>query len=245
MSDYLQIPTLPTKEGLPSVTAIAPYARIHSRRPRSDDSRLPTSASGKEHKKPTERRFTLLRQLIELLEETADIVKLDYATADAELRQLGLSRVEENLIPQLLHLKIPLQKIAQLQKQLEEQQPSISLGRGRLIQQDSTDLFPVSAVGLSEYILKIDHLRLKRTSLPANITQGVDQEGFFAAQSNRLRLTFSPSRRTRPSDAELSLRIVALLGVIENEEDGRRAILFPRTDGSYGLYADKMIDLSI
>jgi len=245
MSDYLKIPTLPPKDGLPGVAAVAPYPRIDSHHSPSDDSRQSSSAAGKEPKKRTERRFILLRQLIARLEETADIVKLDYATADAELRQLGLSSVEENLIPQLLRLKIPLQAIARLQEQLNAQQPSISLGRGRLIQNDATDLFPVSAAGLAEYILKIDHLHLKPRSLQPKIAQAMDQEGFFAVQGKRLRLTLSPSRSTQSTDADVSLRIVALLGGIENEEDGSRAILFPRTDGSYGLYADKMIDLSI
>lgn len=246
MSEYLQIPKLLPKERFHGVEAVSPYARIHPRQSRQEGDQQPSSDSEKNQPTRNERRFTALRQLIEVLAESAQIIKLDYATAEAELRQLGLERIEENLISQLLSLKIPLQEIEQLQLQLAAEQASISLGRGRLMENDSSGLFPISAAGLSEYILKIDDLQLRRIFLPPDIARLIEQEGFYAVQAQRLRLTFSPHQRVRQKpEKRLSLRITTLLGVIENEEEGRRAILFPRSDGTYGLYADKMINLSI
>lgn len=246
MSEYLQIGILTPKERPHSIEAISPYAHIYPRQSRQNAYRDPSSTSGKRQSKRAERRFTVLRHLIEILEETADIIKLDYATAEAEILQLGLKTVEENLIQQLLHLKIPLQSIEQLQQQIAEEQATISLGRGRLIQHEAADLFPLATPGLSEYLLKIGHLHLNQHSVPRSIADRIEEEGWYSVQVNRLRLAFSADQSTpRKPDNRLDLRIIAIVGVIENEEDGRRAILFPRADNTYGLYADKMIDLSI
>jgi hypothetical protein len=246
MSEYLQIPTLPPQDLLQSIEAVSPYARIHRRQSRQNAYRDPPSPSEKGRNKRAERRFTVLRRLIEILEESANIIKLDYATAEAEMLQMGLKTVEENLIPQLLHLKIPLQGIEKIQQQIAAEQATISLGHGRLIQHEAADLFPVPTPGLREYLLKIGHLQLQQNSVPRNITNAVEEEGFYTAEVNRLRLAFSADHNAMHKPCNrLSLRIITRLGVVENEEDGRRAILFPRADKTYGLYADKMIDLSI
>lgn len=44
---------------------------------------------------------------------------------------------------------------------------------------------------------------------------------------------------------QLKLKINVLLGVMESDEADRRAILYPRADKIYGLYVDKLINLSI
>jgi len=246
MTDYIKIPTFPTQDLLRGIEAVSPYPRINPQQPRPEGYPRQTKQSAEEKNDRARRRFVSLRQLINELQTTARISKVDFATADAELHQLGLAIVEEKLIEQLLQLKIPLESIEQLLPQIDQDRSCVSLGGGRRITSNESSLFPVSTAGLSEYNLKIEALKIRQGKLAGKIVDQIDQDGLCLIQQNRLRLTFSRFV-TALGTAEdlLSLRLSVLLGVMESDEDDRRAILYPRADNSYGLYADKLISLSI
>ena len=246
MTDYIKIPTFPTQDLLRGIEAISPYPRINPQQPRPEGySQHPTDTEQKKDNR-ARRRYMSLRRLITELQESAQISRVDYATADAELHQLGLAIVEDGLIPQLLQLKISLESIEQLLLQIDRERSSVSLGAGRKINSAESTLFPISTEGLSEYNLKIEELKIRPGQTDRNIIDQIDQQGLCVDQQQRLRLTFSrlgPALGT--ADEQLKLKISVLLGVMESDEDDRRAILYPRADKSYGLYADKLISLSI
>ena len=127
MSDYIKIPTFPKHDLLRGVEAISPYPRVDSQQPRQEGSSQQQSDTAEKKDGLARRRFLSLRRLIDELKESAQITKLDFGTADAELRNLGLAIVEEELIDQLLQLKIPLQSIEQLLQQINQNLPVSTL----------------------------------------------------------------------------------------------------------------------
>lgn len=246
MTDYIKIPTLPTQDLLRGIEAVSPYPRINPQQPRPEDypQQPKHSAKGKDDR--ARRRYLSLRRLISELQKSAQISRVDFATADAELRHIGLTVVEEELIPQLLQLKIPLAAIEQLLAQIDQNRSRVSLGGGNIISSDEANLFPVSTAGLAEYNLKIDALKIRQGEFAGAIVAQIDQNGLCLVQQQRLRLSFSRFV-TALGTAEdlLNLSLGVQLGVMENDEADRRAILYPRADQSYALYADKQINLSI
>ena len=246
MSDYIKIPTFPKHDLLRGVEAISPYPRVDSQQPRQEGSSQQQSDTAEKKDGLARRRFLSLRRLIDELKESAQITKLDFGTAYAELRNLGLAIVEEELIDQLLQLKIPLQSIEQLLQQINQNRSGVSLGSGRRISSEKPSLFPASVAGLLEYNLKIEGLKVRTGPHDSKIVNLIDQEGLWVVEQNRLRLTFSRLGPTLEATSELlKLKISVLLGVLETDEADRRAILYQRADKSYGVYADKMINLSI
>lgn len=246
MTDYIKIPTSPMQSLWRGIEALSLSSRINPQPPHHEGSSPQQSDSAEERERRPRRRFVALRRLINELKESAQITKVDFAIADAELHSLGLAVVEEKLIQQLLQLKIPLHSIEQLLPQIDQNRARVSLGRGRSITSAALTLFPVSAEGLAEYNLKIEELKVRIERFDSKIVTEIDQEGFYVDEQNRLRLIFYRRGAARGEASELlELKISVLLGVIENDEASRRAILYQRADKSYGLYADKLINLSI
>jgi hypothetical protein len=246
MTDYIKIPTFPTQDLLRGIEAISPYPRINPQQPHPEGYSRQSNDTAEEKDNLAPRRFMALRRLINDLQELAKISRIDFATADAELHQLGLAVVEDELIPLLQLMKIPLESIEQLLLQIDQNRSSVSLGDGRIITSAEATLFPVSTAGLSEYNLKIEDLKIRPGQFDSRIVEQIDQEGLCVAQQNRLCLTFSrfgPALAT--TNEPLKLKLSVLLGVMESDEANRRAILYPRADKSFGLYADKLINLSI
>ena len=246
MTDYIKIPTFPTQDLLRGIEALSPYPRIDPQSPRQEGYSRQRSDSSTEKENRVRRRFLALRRLINALKKSARITRVDLATADAELHDLGLAMVAEQLPALLLQLKIPLRRIEELLPQLLQERSDISLGSGRRIHSAAATLVGVSAEGLSEYNLKIEELAISSGGFDRKLSDSVDQEGLYVVEQNRLRLTFSrfaPDSAT--SEERLKLKLIALLGVIETDQAGRRAILYQRADKNYGLYADKQINLSI
>ena len=246
MTDYIKIPTFPTQDLLRGIEALSPYPRIDPQSPRQDGYSRQQSDSAADRDKRVRRRFLALRRLINALKKSAKITRVDYATADAELHALGLAMVAEQLPAQLLQLKIPLQSIEQLLPQIDRERAAVSLGSGRRIQRAGATLVGVSAEGLSEYNLKIENLAIGSGGFDRKLSDPIDQEGLYIIEQNRLRLTFSRLGPDLAATGErLNLTLIVLLGVIETDQAGRRAILYQRADKNYGLYADKQINLSI
>ena len=246
MTDYIKIPSFPTRDLLRGIEAISPYPRINSQQPSQEGYAQQQPDSQQEQAERARRRFVSLRHLIDELQESAQITRVDFGTADTELRSLGLAIVEEQLLQQLLQLKVPLNSIEQLLLQIDQNRSNANLGTGRRINNDESPLFPVSVTGLSEYNFRIEDLKIHASQHSDRILGEIDERGLCVVEQNRLRLTFSrmgPALAAR--DEQLKLKVSALLAVIEVDEAERRAILYPRGDNSYGLYADKLINLSI
>lgn len=246
MTAYIKVPTLPNQDLLRSIEAISPFPRINSKKPRPEGYSDRTTDSEKEEQNQDPRRFLKLRSLIKELQVSAQISKVDLVTADVEMQSLGLAIVEETLIQQLLQLKIPLDGIEHLVQQIDNNPFGIRRARDRMIDSRDSPLFPISTEGLSEYNLIIEELIISPGKFSHEIVDEINQEGLCVKQRNRLRLTFSRVGSALGDGKELlNLKISVLLGVIESDDADRRAILYPQTDKSYGLYADKRISLSI
>ncbi len=246
MTDYIKGPTLPTQDLLRGVAAISPSSRINSQQRRPEG--YPGHPADPEEQKDSydSRHFLRLRSLIRELQGSTQINRVDFATADAELHRLGLAIVEQMLIPQLMQLKIPLESIEQLLRQLDRGACSVSHGPADRINRAESPLFPVSTEGLAEYNLNIAELQIHPGKSGSNIVDEIKQMGFCIKQQNRLRLTFGRFGSLVGVEKEpLNLKISVLLGVLESDEAERRAILYPQTDKCYGLYADKRINLLI
>ncbi len=227
------------------VEPVKPYPRINPQQQRQEDYPQQDAQQKPNANKTTRRRFTAMRELIEELKNQTRINRVDFNTANQELIDLGLSIAEEELINQLLGLKIPLTSIEGLIKQMRQQSASPTLVSDRNISA-SANPFPVLIAELAEYIMRFDDLPVVMSSQHNDIFDEISKNGRFVVEHNRLRLNFT-RESTIPTTPEepLSLTISIQLGAIEVDEDGRRAILYQRPDQSYGLYSDKSISLSI
>ncbi len=244
MTDYIRIPTAQNYDLLRGVEPVAPYPRIDPQQGRQDG--YQRQQAKPEAKPQVRRRFTAMRRLIEQLKDRLRIVRVDYNTADLELRSQGLAITEEELIPQLLQLKIPLDSVEELLHQVRLSRTSVLLTPGGRIGEASYPLFPVPAEGLSEYLLKFSDLSIGSGSHFAQIVETINNEGRFVQELNRQRLTCRrPGPDVLAAGDQLLLDFSVQLGVIEVDEDGRRAILYPRSEQICCLYSDKQIDLSI
>lgn len=227
------------------VEPVRPYPRINPQQQRPEGYARPPVEKKPDKAEQARRHFTAMRKLIDQLKGTAQIVRVDYNTANQEVCAQGLEIAEEELIDQLLQLKIPLASIDGLIQQLQLQNTELTPTSGRIITASST-LFPVFVEGLSEYGIRFDNLRIKISKQHSRISDEIDKNGRFITEHNRLRLNFKPCGSIPGSTGDpLSLTISIQLGAIEINDTGRRAILYQRPDQNYGLYSDKSINLSI
>lgn len=226
------------------VAPVKPYPRIDPKQPRQEG--YPQQDIEKRpEEKSTRRRFTAMRDLIEELKGLAKISRVDFNTANQELIELGLAIAEEQLLTQLLHLKVPLAGIEELIRQIRQQSASPTLVSGRNISPDS-ELFPVFVEQLAEYLLRFDNLQVVVGSQFNEILDEINNNGRFVVEHNRLRLNFTRVAMLPAISADpLNLTINIQVGAVEVDEDGRRAIFYQRPDQGYGLYSDKSISLSI
>jgi len=246
MTDYIKIPTFPTQDLLLGIEAVAPFPKINSHQPRQEGYSDHSNDAAKEKEKRDPRRFLELRSLIEELRGLVQIKKVDLATADSELHRSGIEIIEEKLIPLLLELRIPLNSIDQLVEQIDRNPSRVIRARERKITSTDSPLFPISTLGLSEYNLIIEDLKLQPGSLNSKIVEDVQREGLSVKQKDRLRLSFRQESSSSETGSKLlNLKISVLLGVMESDEAERRAILYPQSAKCFGLYADKRINLSI
>jgi hypothetical protein len=246
MTDYIKIPTFPTQDLLREIEAVSPYPRINSQQPGPEGYPRKSPDTAKKRDSHAQRRFMALRRLIDELRKLAQISKVDFATADVELRQQGMTIVDAELVLQLRRLYMPREGLDLLLGQIDRQRFSAGLGRGRKHSGTGSSLFPASTEGLSEYNLIFEQLQFRPGRLESRVKQQVQEEGLCIEQENRLRLIFSRAGQSRDiSNDLLKLTVEVELGVMESDEADRRAILYPRSQGIYGLYADKLINLSI
>jgi hypothetical protein len=227
------------------VEPVRPYPRINPQQQRQEGYQQQDSERKPEDQNRRRRRFTAMRELIEQLKDQVLIKRVDFNTANQELVNLGLAIAEEELLTQLLHLKVPLASIEELIRQMRQQSVSPVMVSGRNISPEAK-LFPIYIAELAEYIMRFEDLQIVMGSSRNNILDEINNNGRFVVEHNRLRLNFSRNA-TLPAvpGAAVNLTISIQLGAVEVDENGRRAIFYQRPDQSYALYSDKSISLSI
>lgn len=224
------------------VEPVPPYPRIDPQRPRDE---YPQQQSEPQIEKadPVRRRFTAMRNLIDELKKSAGLTRVDYFTAETELKGLGFSILENELLDQLLELKVSLEWIDHLLQEIRQSLTVSSLEAGHNLS-ESYNFFPVFIAGISEYNLSFKQLHVPYSHESVLIRENIDKQGHFISEKNRLRLDFREMPATENIDV-LQLDISVLVAVSEVDDVGRRAVLYQRPNQSYALYADKQIDLSI
>jgi len=224
------------------VEPVPAYPRIDPQQPRDQ---YPQQQSEKRLDKDDQarRRFRAMRELIDKLQKSAVMTRVDYLTAETELNDLGLLIAEKELVEQLLQLKIPLEGIDELFQQIRHRPATPDLGAGHNLS-ETDNFFPVFVAGLSEYNLRFQNLQVQADRKCNQIIENIEKNGQYVCEENRVRLAFL--RAAAPEDlAILQLNISILVAISEVDEAGRRVILYQRPNQSYALYADKQIDLSI
>lgn len=224
------------------VEPVPPYPRIDPQRPR-DEYPQQQSEQHTDKADPARRRFTAMRNLIDELEKSAGLTRVDYFTAETELKDLGLLILESELIDQLLELKVSLEWIDHILQQVRQRLTDPVLDAGHDLS-ESYNFFPVFIAGVSEYNLFFRQLQATSYHESVQISENIENNGHFISEKNRLRLDFRKMPVAEDSDA-LQLDISVLVAVSEVDDAGRRVILYQRPNQSYALYADKQIDLSI
>jgi hypothetical protein len=220
------------------VEPVPAYPRIDPQQPRGENPQQhPKQRADKEEL--AMRRFKAMRDLIDELKETAGITRVDLSTAEEELNKLGLLIAENELIEQLLDLKIPLEEIDKLFQQIRQHHTVPDMGTGHSFT-EADNFFPVFVAGLSEYNLRFQNLQIQLDHRNQQMVDSFEESGRFISDKNRLRLDFQ-----KQDGNLLRLDISVLVAVSEVDEGGRRVILYQRPDQSYALYADKQINLSI
>ena len=220
------------------VEPVPAYPRIDPQQPR-DEKPQPQLEQRADKDDQVTRRFKAMQTLIDELTEAAGITRVDYLTTETELNDLGLSIAENELIEQLLELKISLEEIDKLFQQIRQQHKVPNLGAGHDLA-EADNFFPVFIAGLSEYNLRFQNLQIQTDHKIQRMVDSLEKNGRFMTDKNRLRLDFQ-----KEGDNLLQLEISVLVAVSEVDEGGRRVILYQRPNQSYALYADKQIDLSI
>ncbi len=220
------------------VEPVPAYPRIDPQQPRDEN---PPQQHEQRADKDDQavRRFKAMRSLIDQLKETAGITRVDYLTAANELNDLGLLIAENELLEQLLELKISLEDIDTLFQQIRQHHAAFDMGTGHNFT-EADNFFPVFVAGLSEYNLCFQNLQVQLDHRNQEMVDSFAERGRFITNKNRLRLDFQ-----KQEDNLLRLDISILVAISEEDEEGRRVILYQRPDQSYALYADKQINLSI
>ncbi len=224
------------------VGAVSPYPRVDPQRPRGEDS--PARREGRGEKRGhVRRRFDAMRRLIDILMKESTINRVDYLTSIEELTELGFSILEKELLEQLLTLGFSTAELNSMLGQIAQKEVVPDLKPGRLLA-EAHSFFPVYVSGLSEYNFCFPPLSLSAAHpLPA-LSEALESHGFYVTEKNRLRLDFRVGGGA-DSGVDLTLTISVLVGGSEVDEEGRRVVLYRRSDHRYALYADKQIDLSI
>lgn len=245
LEEVNRIGTLKPKELHREVAPVAPYPRINPQQERQEGYSRQQQEAPFEEDRRVRRRFTAMRDLIDQLKKQTLITRVDFNTANQELIEQGLDIIQEGLIPLLLKLKVPLDSIDELVHQLQQRRSDPTLTSGQEMEAE-TDLFPIFVAHLAEYLLSFDRLQFSAGKQNHLLIDAIDNQGYYQVRHKRFRLNFSrPANAPELGWTTLELSVQVLVGTVEIDENGRRAIFYQRPDKSYGLYSDKTINLSI
>ncbi|SHJ39543.1 hypothetical protein SAMN02745165_02295 [Malonomonas rubra DSM 5091] len=227
------------------VAPVTPYPRIDPQQDRHEG--YPGQQPRKhEQPAPARRRFTAMRELIEKLRSSEDISRVDFNTVNQELLDIGLALAEAELISLLLQLKVPLDSIDDIVRQLQHRSETPNFVSG-LDMTSETNMFPVFVEELAEYLMCFESVLVKVGKQNQLLVDEITNHGRYQINHGRIKLDFS-----RPADEsaldwdKLNLVISVKVGAVEVDENGRRAIFYQRPESKgYGLYSDKSLSLSI
>lgn len=230
------------------IKAITPYQRIAERygpvpeRSQQDADNRPAATE-----RPT-RRFIALRNLIDNLKQNHTIERIDYISAEKEIRALGWEVINKNLPPLLSDLGLSDKATKVIINRVDDHAPLLQLSYKSSIDQLDRLIYPEVDQGL-----QVLNLAMRDLSLPIIDSSCVAlvkqcKNGPIVAALNNLYLTFSyPNKKKPHSPPKKSFQLTLSIssGVIEIDTTGRRAFLYQRADKSFALYADKRINLEI
>lgn len=227
------------------VEPVSPYPRVTPQQQRQEGySRQRQQAEPEQERQ--QRRFTAMRRMIDRIKGAVRIIRVEFGVAETELQDRGLAVLEEQLIDELLQLKLSLPAIDELLQQIRQNSQLVNFGAGATISHDEPGLLPVSTRGLQEFNLHIGELIIRGSDQNRALLQEIDKTGRFVREAGPLRLICKRlGPELSPQEQLLQLDIVVQVAVIEVDPAGRRAILYPRSESVYCLYADKQINLSI
>ncbi len=225
------------------IEAVSPYPRINPQQPR--DEYPQQQGSQRANKEDTaRRRFRAMRQLIDQLKATAPITRVDYFTAEAELKNTGLTILENNLIELLLELKFPPAGIDTLLPRLRENAAHQNIEAGHGLREEANFL-PVYVPGLDEYLLTFEPVALAFAACSGQVRAALATDGYCSGERERLRIALKPLSGEGGQRDRLQLSCAVVVAIGEADEEGRKVLLYRRADRDYALYADKQINLSI
>lgn len=224
------------------VEPVQPYPRIDSQQPPDEQSRNQDEARAKKDDM-ARRRFVAMRVLIEGLRTVGRIERVDHSTLIGELAQAGIGVVEGELFDLLRAHQVPIEGLAHLAEQIRDRIAAPEVSFGPLLTAERSFL-PHYSRGLSEVQLRYPGLVLLPGQEGPLLLETIAGDGLYSRTAGQLRVEFRPQVRTQ-YDSALEVNIRILVGVGEVDEANRRAILFQRSPGIFGLYTDKQISLSI
>ncbi|MCD6527254.1 MAG: hypothetical protein J7K75_09720 [Desulfuromonas sp.] len=191
--------------------------------------------------KQVTRRFIAMRDLINNLKQQHTIYRFDYISAEQEIRDLGLETIAKNLPPQLSQLGLSRDAVKQILRLVEDHTPQLQLSDRTFLATLDHSLFPELGHGLKVLTLALPDLLIPIIDFSCIALAEQCQSEPIASTLNNLYLSIVQPQLQQ--GFQLTLSIAA--GVVEVDMTGRRAFLYQRANHSFGLYADKQINLEI
>lgn len=212
-----------------------------------DDQHSAQKRSNDEKHQP--RRFVALRKLIDNLKLKHNIQRIDYISAEQEIRVLAKATIDKNLTRLLLNLSLSDYAIKQIITRINDHVPLLKLTHRSSTDQLDRSLYP--NVDHSIQVLNLDSLEL---SLPifdfscVELAERCKNKPITTALANLyLTVSYQEKKETHAApEQSFQISLAIPSGVIEvDTATGRRAFLYQRVDKSFALYADKQIDIEI
>jgi len=221
------------------VEPVPPYPRVNQQQSR-DEYPHQQKSQRTDKEETARRRFNAMRRLIDKLKNSQRIVRVDYFTAEKELLDQGLTILDQKFGELLKVLGFAPGAVDSLVDQLRENSPASVIEPGPSLKKEDNFL-PEFIPGLTEYHLNSKQLDIFSADCPEKIRLSIESDGYFFFEQNHIRIDFRPGNLM----GQLTLNVSILVAAGETDEEGRKVLLYQRTQQSYGLYADKQINLSI
>ncbi len=230
------------------IKPIIPYQRIAEKYHPFDERRQQSVKKRSAGEERHARRFVAIRNLIDSLRQDHQIHRIDYISAEQEIMALGRATINKNLPSLLSELGLSNNATRQIINRVEEQTPFLQLRNRSSIKQLDRTLYPNIGDGLQVLNLDLPDLVLPMIDFSCVIWVERCQNGPITSTLGNLYLTINSLDKITPhaprqQNFQLTLSIPS--GVIEIDKTGRRAFLYQRADKSFGLHADKQINLEI
>lgn len=230
------------------IKPIIPYQRIAEKYHPVDERRQQTAKKQSTLTDRPRRRFIAMRNLIDSLKQDHSIQRIDYISAEQEIRVLGLTTIKKSLPSLLSELGLSNNATKQIITLVEEHAPLLQLRNRTSIAQLDRSLYPEVGDGLQVLNLDLAELPLPMIDFSYVALLERCKNGPITSTLNNLYLTITnldeiATQSSPKPSCQLTLSITS--GIIEIDTTGRRAFLYQRADKSFGLYSDKQINLEI